>query len=137
MIGTSEELGDAAAASLKSAAMQRVDHMLSLIEPTVIEQMPNLREAYAQAYAREFSAAELQQLLVFAATPAGRHYLSRSRLMEADPQVINSQATIMGATMQVIQRDKKEACARHTAARIAAGDTKAKCPLADPTPQSG
>ena len=128
-----DKIGEVEEATLK----QGVDRVFILIEPTIREQLPNLREAYAQAYAREFSAAELQQMIAFAATPAGRHFISRSDLLDLDPEVVTAQEVMGVAMMPVVQRARKTLCAEKAAARMAAGDTKAKCPLSAPTPRSG
>lgn len=48
-------------------------------------QMPNLLEAFARAYTREFSIDELRELSAFANSPTGEHYLSRSAALLSDP----------------------------------------------------
>src|SRR5688500_10825472 len=57
----------------RSSAERRVDAILARAEPTIEKHMPEVLEAYAQAYAREFSAEELTQLIAFAQSPAGKH----------------------------------------------------------------
>jgi hypothetical protein len=93
-----------------------------------------LTEASAQAYAREFSAAELKDMIAFAETPTGKHYLARGAAVETDPGILKAQMEIMeglGPIMEQVGTDMaKEACAKKAAARVAAGDKKATCPLA-------
>jgi hypothetical protein len=104
------------------------------MEPAIRGQIPNLTEAYTQAYAREFSAGELTELIAFAQSPAGKHYISRVDFMDADPAVLEAQQGITEAMMPVLEEMRKEACAKRAAARVAAGDKKATCPLnANPT----
>jgi hypothetical protein len=115
--------------SAKRDADKDLKHVLALIEPKMRERLPNLFEAYALVYAREFSAEELQQMTAFAQTPAGKHYLSRRLAMETDGAVMRQLEgfeTDLGPIMEQLQKEK---CAERAAKRIAAGDTKAKCPL--------
>lgn len=61
--------------------------MLDLIMPTVRAHLPNIIEATAVAYTREFDLAELRDIRAFAETPSGRRYLSRSTALISDPAV--------------------------------------------------
>jgi len=111
-----------------------VDRFVAKMEPAIRAQIPNVTEAYAQAYAREFSASELNQLIAFGQSPAGKHYIARADFMDADPAVLEAQQGIAEAMIPMLQEMQKEACAKRAAARIAAGDKKATCPLsANPT----
>src|SRR5687768_8059000 len=92
--------------------------------------MPALLEANAQAYAREFSAEELRDLIVFAQTPAGKHYIERYDLLLMAPEVIDAQRKLSEDLQPVMENLSKEMCAEKAAQRVAMGDTKAKCPLA-------
>lgn len=100
------------------------------LEPKVREKMPRLTEAYAQAYAREFSAEELQQMIDFAESPVGRHYLAGYAKLESDELVVDAMSDLMEGLTPVIEDIQKEMCAEKAAKRIAMGDKKAKCPLA-------
>jgi hypothetical protein len=121
-----EEIEDA---GRKAEAQKDLDHYLALIEPKIREHLPNLLEAYAQAYAREYSADELQQMIAFAGSPAGQHYLSRRLAVESDPSVQAASQALGEAIAPVAEQIMKEKCAERTAKRIAAGDKKAKCAL--------
>jgi len=102
-----------------------------LLDPKIRERLPNVMEAYAQAYAREFSADELKQLVAFAQSPAGRHYLAGRGVMESDPAVQLQEQGIAAEIQPIVNQLEKEKCQARTAQRIAAGDKKAKCSLAD------
>ena len=113
-----------------SAAKHRIDRYLAAAEPKLRAAMPALLEAQAQVYAREFSTDELRQLIVFAQTPAGKHYIDRYDLLLMAPEVMDAQRKL-GEDLQPVMEDlAKELCAERAAKRVAMGDTKAKCPLA-------
>lgn len=120
-----EELGD----SGKAAAQHRIDRYLTLAEPKIRAAMPALLEANAQVYAREFSADELRELIAFAQTPAGKHYIARYDLLMMAPEVIDAQRKLSEDLQPVMENLSKELCAEKAAQRIAMGDTDAKCPL--------
>jgi hypothetical protein len=52
----------------------------------MLKRLPVQMEAMAGAYTREFSLAELKDVHVFALTPSGRHYLSKSLSIIGDPE---------------------------------------------------
>ena len=106
-----------------------VDRFFTAIEPAVRKHMPNLTEAYAQAYAREFSVDELTQMIAFASSPVGKHYLSQYVYLEGDPLVLDAHEGMNADMMPVIEDIQKQMCAEKTEQRIAAGDIDAKCPL--------
>lgn len=110
---------------------QYMQRFFLLLEPKIRERLPNLMEAYAQAYAREFSADDLTQLIAFAQSPAGKHYLSSRGVMESDPGVQQQEQGIAAEIQPIVNQLAKEKCQALTAQRIAAGDKKARCPLAD------
>lgn len=113
------------------AAEQRTEKIMARFEPTLQKLMPALMDAYAYSYAREFSDQELEQLIAFAKTPAGKHYVASVAAVESDDAVIGLHETI-GEELEPIMRDvAKEICAKKAAQRLAAGDAKAKCPLSE------
>jgi hypothetical protein len=114
------------------AAEQRKEKIMARFEPTLQKLLPALTDAYAYAYAREFSAEELRQLIAFAQSPAGRHYVTSVSLVESDDAVIGLHETIGEELAPIMQDVAKEICAKRAAERLAAGDTKAKCPLSEP-----
>lgn len=113
----------------RKAAGERLERIVARFEPHVRKHQPKIIEAYAQAYAREFSADELRQMIAFAESPAGRHYLTQATSLESDEPVMDAQIELMEDLTPLIQEIQKEMCATRTQQRIAAGDTKAKCAL--------
>lgn len=73
------------------------------LSPSVQAHLPRLFEAMARAYAREFSAAELQEVLAFARTPAGRHYLQSSPTVTADRDVAAANTAYFNEIQQLNQ----------------------------------
>jgi hypothetical protein len=140
--GVAAGVSDSMARNLDDSEKAEVDatmtRFLTLFEPKLRKRMPNLVEASAQVYAREFSADELRQMIAFAQSPAGRHYLTRSLELSTDPAVLIQQQGLMIDAAPIMQQIRKEQCAAHTAQRIAMGDKKAKCPLSGkPETQAG
>ena len=122
----------------KAAAEKFFDRVFVLAGPKIKARMPSIMEATAQAYAREFSAEELKDMIAFAETPTGKHYLARGAEVETDPAILDAHMKVwedLAPIMEEVGKDiSKEACAKKAAARVAAGDKKATCPLsANPT----
>ena len=114
----------------KADVRHRVERYLAVAGPKILAAMPAINEANAQAYAREFSAEELRQLIAFAQTPAGKHYIDRYDFLLMAPEVIDAQQSLSEELQPVLENFQKEMCAEKAAQRVAMGDTKAKCPLA-------
>ena len=110
-------------------ARQGLETMLAELDPQIRRQMPNVLEAYAQAYAREFAADELGQMIAFAETAAGKHYLARYALVDNDPLVIAAHLAMWEELAPTMERVRKQLCSERAAQRLAAGDTDAKCSL--------
>lgn len=128
---TEKVLGSADGADTPPDVIERgVDMFFAKFRPVLHERLPRLFEAYAQAYARKFSADELRAMNAFAATPSGKHYLAEREFVLEDPDVLQVQQELLQATTSVMQDLQKEQCAKRAAARVAAGDKKATCPLA-------
>ena len=125
--GVSNSIEDEAVLTEAKAGL---DNYLDRLEPKVREKMPRLAEAYAQAYAREFSAEELQHMIAFANSPTGRHYLNGYAKLESDEKVVDAMSELMEGLTPTLEDIQKEMCAEKAAKRVAMGDTKAKCPLA-------
>ena len=118
-------------------ARQQVERYLAAAEPKVRAHMPRLMEAYAQVYAREFSAEELQQLVGFAQSPAGKRYLSATDSLDLDPVVLKAQQELGEELEPIMDEMRKDMCAEKAAKRIAAGELDAKCPLSEPETAQG
>ncbi len=65
----------------------------------VSKNLPSYYEAYARAYTRQFSVAELQQIRDFALTPAGRRFVSIGSVIYKDPEVQAAQQHLMAETI--------------------------------------
>ncbi len=82
----------AAADLLDPYRQQREDQVMKVIKPLISEALRDLetpmRSGMAQAYARKFSAAQLNDMNGFFATPAGQAYTSEWMALQADPQVM-------------------------------------------------
>lgn len=76
------------------------------LEPLLHKHLPLIWEATAHAYAREFSTDELTQILAFAHTPAGQHYLERATALMGDPEVGAANAAYMGELQGYAQQIK-------------------------------
>lgn len=82
--GMNIETDDAGAQAILDKHLNRIPEVLG---PLVARFLPRMKEATACAYTHEFSVEELREISAFAATPSGRHYLSRSTAMISDPAV--------------------------------------------------
>jgi hypothetical protein len=107
-----------------------VDKFIAKFRPVLHSKMPKLLDAYAQVYAREFSADELRTMNAFAASPAGRHFLNDKDVGFGDEGVVKAQMELRDAMQPIGEELQREECAKKAAARVAAGDKKATCPLA-------
>ena len=114
----------------QTAAERFFERVFVLAKPKIREHMPAIMEASAQSYAREFSADELREMIAFAQTPTGKHYLARAAEVETDPAILDAQMRVWEDLGPIMEQVGKEFCAKKAAARVAAGDKKATCPLA-------
>lgn len=110
-------------------AQRLVERYLTAAEPKLRAHMPSLIEAYAQVYARKFSADELRQMIAFAQSPAGKRYLSMSDSLDLDPVILKAHEELGMELNPIMDQVRKDICAEKAAQRVAAGDTNAKCPL--------
>jgi hypothetical protein len=99
-------------------------------EPALREHLAKLLEAQSQAYAREFTADELREIIAFSQTKAGQHFMESSDAIDYDPAVMQAQLDFDEAIEPVFEQIQKDRCAAKAAALVAMGDTKAKCPFA-------
>ena len=137
MLFQASSAGEDLGAKEKAKVQRRIDRYLALAGPTIRAGEPALVDAYARAYAREFSADELRQLIAFAQTPAGRHYIDRYDLLLMSDEITDAQRKLGEDLAPVMEQLGKEMCAEKAAQRVAMGDTKAKCPLSEPDTQAG
>ena len=128
--GLTEKLAGLKDEQAQAEGQADLDLFFTRLEPVIHAEFPVVTEAYTNAYAREYSADELTQLIAFAQSPAGQHYLARHDLVELDPAVVEVQMKVFGAMGPILEQMQREKCAAKAAARVAAGDKKATCPLA-------
>lgn len=69
----------------KPVFAQFIDRQRELVIADLRETTPELMMAYANAYARLFTADELDQIAAFVRTPTGRKYVQRSSQILSDP----------------------------------------------------
>jgi uncharacterized protein len=140
--GLSDDMWHEASANIpdkaaRAEARQRVQQMLAELRPKVSKRLPGISEAYASAYAREFAADELRDLIAFARTPAGKHYIAEAGTVEIDDEVVAAEMEMWEDVEPVFEEMNRVLCAEKTAQRIAAGEVKAKCPLSQPDTAQG
>ena len=121
----------------RAAAERRLQRLFAKFEPKVREHQPAIVEAYAQAYAREFSVEELREMVAFGESPTGRRFLGKVTALGTEEAVMDAQMQLMEDLAPTIEDMQKELCAEKAAQRIAAGDVKAKCPLSEPDTAQG
>jgi hypothetical protein len=66
-----------------------------VIAETMIAVEPDLRRLFASFFARRFTSAEIGELTVFFATPAGRKYAESALMLTRDPLVVEGMRAIM------------------------------------------
>lgn len=79
----------------KALVDAKLDSFIVMGKGVLAKHIPSFMDAYAQAYAREFSASELNDLLAFVKTPAGGHFLSRSSALISDPAFVSANRAYM------------------------------------------
>jgi hypothetical protein len=129
LYGASAQLDEIEDEAARTQIEDRLDLLLIRLEPKLTELMPSMLESYAQVYAGEFTEVELQHLIAFAETPVGKHYLAKADLLEYHPAMIEANREMSDGIAPIMEEFRKESCAKLAAERLAAGDTKAKCPL--------
>lgn len=109
------------------AASNAIERIVAKATPIVERRMPALMDAYAAAYAREYSVDELRQLIAFGATPAGKHFLDNRTFADKDPAVNTASSALSEEIMPLFEDFTKVMCRQAAEARLAAGDKNAKC----------
>jgi hypothetical protein len=62
--------------------------MMDVMTPIMARLEPQMREGMARAYARKFTASQLEELNQFFATPTGRYYGAESLMLWTDPEFV-------------------------------------------------
>ncbi|WP_109808957.1 DUF2059 domain-containing protein [Sphingosinithalassobacter portus] len=90
----------------------KLDRYLSAqLERTIAmtrEAMPEMIEAMKQAYARNFSVDELNEMAAFFGTPTGQAYIERMPQVMADPAILAVQRNMMQRAMAEAQQSLGE-----------------------------
>jgi hypothetical protein len=85
---------------------EREGGMLALMRPMMVEVgklvEPPLREGIGRAYARNYSAAQLNEINAFFATPTGKAYANGSFAVQFDPEVLSATMQAMPMMMTKI-----------------------------------
>ena len=91
-------------AILDPAFRQRTDLSMTVMRDEMTTMMtqfePDMRAGLAEAYARRFSAAQLDELNRFFATPTGSEYASNSMTLFMDPAVIGRMQALLPQIMR-------------------------------------
>ncbi|WP_421846286.1 hypothetical protein [Novosphingobium sp.] len=82
-----------------------IDRMYKQMTERMNTHLPDLYQAMARAYARQFSFEDLTQIRAFVGTPTGQRFFSRSATVMSDPDVMEankrSMVDIMGLAPQM------------------------------------
>ncbi|MFM6832286.1 MAG: DUF2059 domain-containing protein [Novosphingobium sp.] len=79
-----------------------------LLKPVMQQHLPAMHEAMARAYAREFTLAELSDVLAFTRTPSGARYMMKSNALLADKDVAASNTAYFAAIQKVSVQNSAE-----------------------------
>lgn len=89
---------------LKAIMDRAFASMPSRLMPVISRNLPRMHEAIATAYAREFTSAELTEIVTFARTPAGRRYFQQSGSLLADRDVAAANTAYISEAQQLNQQ---------------------------------
>ena len=89
---------------LKAILDRAFASMPGRLMPVISRNLPRMHEAIATAYAREFTATELSQIVAFGQTPAGRRYFQRSGALLGDRDVAAANTAYIGEAQQMNQQ---------------------------------
>jgi hypothetical protein len=80
-----------------------VERVRALTYQSTSDGAPAMFDAFARAYARQFTHDDLLQIRAFLSTPAGARYLQRSSEMLSDPDVAEANRAYMESTFRALQ----------------------------------
>ena len=92
----------------KAIVDRHLDAYLAKGKLVLAAHIPALMDAFAVAYAHEFSRAELADLLAFVRTPTGVHFLTRSASLLSDPAVAAANSAYLRELQPLIGRMRDE-----------------------------
>jgi hypothetical protein len=117
-------------AALRTSLKKDAEKAAAKLTKITERRLPALMDAYAHSYAREYSEGELRDLIAFAITPTGRHFMYDMDFADDDPAVTAVQAEMGEEMAPIIEGLQKAMCQAATEVRVAAGETDAKCSMA-------
>ena len=115
--------------SLRSTMQTEFTKLMVNIDPIVERHLDKIREVEALAYARTFTPAELKAATTFAAIPEGKTFLTRIYEIHYDPAIMEEQSLLLTDLSPALETFRVTVCKSQAAARLAAGEKKAKCSL--------
>lgn len=107
-------IGEVSDPGLQTIIDRYLDNLPKLLSPVTAKHIPDQKRAIACAYTHEFSIEELREAAAFAATPAGKHYLSRSSAVLSDPAVAASNQAYLADAKTVVDAAETELKAQVT-----------------------
>ncbi len=116
--------------SLRPKIEPEVKKAMAAALPILKRHIPAMMEAYAKAFAKEYTADELRQLIAFAGTPVGHHFLDNTNFADTDDYVVDVQLVMRAEIAPLFDQVVRAVCRETTQLRVASGQKDAKCPLA-------
>lgn len=113
--------------TIRAGLRKEIERGMVDIIPIVNRYLPALWEAYAQAYAGEFSAGELREMIAFASTPTGQHFMKDLNFADRHAAVTDVTYEMSEELAPIYEDLQTRICKRRTEMRVAAGETDAKC----------
>ena len=98
-LSTSDKLLAAKDKNFAALVDRNTRRMFDQITAIMSASLPDYYESLARAYARQFSQADLREILAFVETPAGTHYFERWPLVVKDPDVQAAEKRMMSLVM--------------------------------------
>lgn len=129
-MGVLSELDMVEDSAFRNELEQEVGLALKAATPIMNRHMASVTDAYTQAFAREYSADELTQILAFAQTRVGAHFLPQNGALDNDSAVLEAQAKMMEDVLPIFDAVSKMMCKHKAELRVAQGETDAKCSMA-------
>jgi hypothetical protein len=107
-----------------------IEASMVVAAPIMGRHMAAMTEAYAQAYAGQYDGEELRQIIAFAGTPAGKHFLTQNIPLDTDPGVLAEQDKLMADVVPVFVNVSRSLCQYQAGQHAARGERDAKCSIA-------
>lgn len=112
---------------IKAEMRRSIEREIDKVAPILRQHYPKIMSAYASTYAKEFTVDELRQIVDFAKSPAGSHFLRDRDAAEFDERVGEAGDGLLEALEPLVDEMRTALCRGATQVRVAQGDTDAKC----------